>query len=174
MTTVIPFIPSNMAAPSFQAIFDGDSYRVVVTWNISAQRYYVNIYNQDGIWILTVPLVQSPPARGINSLSYDTIRRVMTVAMIDPAQWPIPLAAAGNLTMPGTMVDYTLENFDPIVLNATWRSLHIDPITFSFPLANDPGGINIVGSVSRYINMVAGMFTTSTFIYRNGAFEVSP
>jgi hypothetical protein len=93
--------------------------------------------------------------------------------MVDPSQWPIPLSSAGLSIPPGTIVDYTLENFDPIVLNATWRSLHINNTTFSFPLADDPGEVLIVGSVSRILSMVAGLFN-STLIYRNGAFEVTP
>jgi hypothetical protein len=156
------------------ATFDGDNYNVIVTWNVSAQRYYVNIYALDGTWIVTVPLVQTPPARPMQSVIYDNLRRVITAQMTDPSTWPVPLSKAGLLTAPGTIVDYTLENFDPAVLNATWRSLQVDVTTFSFPLANDPGEINILGSVTRLINMVGGLFKTSTFIYRNGAFEVNP
>jgi hypothetical protein len=173
MTTIIPFLPSNITAPIFTATFDGATYRVVITWNISAQRFYVNIYDQGGMWIVTVPLFQSPPARAVNSVSYDIIRRVMTIEMDDPSHWPIPLNTGGTGTKPGTMVDYTLENFDPPVLNAKWRSIQLNETTFSFPLADDPGAINIVGSVSRYLNMVNGLFQ-STLIYRNGAFEVNP
>jgi len=173
MTTIIPFLPSNIITPTFIATLDGNDYRVTITWNISAQRYYINIYDQSGVWIITVPLVQSPPARAINSLSYDSLRRVMTVQMVSPALWPVPLGSTGTATPAGMIVDYTLENFDPPVLNAKWRSLHINDTTFSFPLADDPGQINIVGSVSRYLSMVGGVFQ-STLIYRNGAFEVSP
>jgi hypothetical protein len=174
MTTVTPFLPSNLFTPKFGATFDGADYNVSITWNISAQRYYVNIYGLDGIWVVTVPLIQTPPARAVASLLYDNLRRVVTVQLSDPSTWPVPLSKAGLLTPPGTIVDYTLENFDPAVLNATWRSLHIDPITFSFRLEDDPGGINIIGSVSRYLNMVGGIFQTSTLIYRNGAFEINP
>jgi hypothetical protein len=173
MTTIIPFIPSNLLAPRFDVVLDGNNYNVVVTWNISAQRYYVNVYGIDGSWIITTPLVQSPPARAVNSFAYDTIRRIAMVSFVDPSLWPIPLSSAGTLTAPGTMVDYTLENFDPLVLNATWRSLHIDSTNFSFQLADNPGTINILGSVSRYLNMVGGIFQ-STLIYRNGSFEVNP
>jgi hypothetical protein len=171
MTTIIPFIPSNIVVPTFIANLDGDDYRVTITWNISAQRYYVNIYAGDGTWIVTVPLVQTPPSRAIESVSYDILRRVMTVSLVSSIYFPVPIGS--NLTAPGTMVDYTLENFDPPVLNGLWRSLHIDDLTFSFPLPDDPGQVNIVGSVGRYINMVAGIFN-STFIYRNGSFEVNP
>jgi hypothetical protein len=172
MTTVIPFIPSNIVAPTFQATLDGNNYRIVVTWNVSAQRYYVNIYDMGGVWIVTVPLVQSPPSRAVEAVSYDIIRRVLTVQLVDSIYFPVPIGS--NLTHPGVIVDYTLENFDPPVLNGLQRSLHINDTTFSFPLPDDPGQINILGSVARYMNMVGGIFITTTFIYRNGAFEINP
>jgi hypothetical protein len=153
---------------------DGDDYDVVITWNVSAQRYYVNIYGLDNSWIVTVPLIQTPPSRPIVSVVWDILRRVATVKMSDPSTWPVPLSTAGLLTPPGTIVDYTLENFVPAVLNARWRSLQVDPVTFSFTLVDDPGEITIVGSVARVINMIDGIFQISTLVYRNGAFEVNP
>jgi hypothetical protein len=171
MTTIIPFIPSNIVIPTFKATFDGDDYKVTITWNISAQRYYVNIYGTDGTWIVTVPLVQTPPSRAIETVTYDILRRVMTMRLVNPLYFPVPIGS--NLTPPGTIVDYTLENFDPPSLNGRQRSLHIDDLTFSFPLADDPGQINVVGSIARYIDMADGIFQ-STFIYRNGNFEVTP
>jgi hypothetical protein len=173
MSTIIPFIPSNLFVPTFAVTLDGNSYTVVVTWNVAAQRYYINIYAQDGTWIITVPLIQTPPSRGVNGLSYDSIRRVMTVELVAPPYWPVPIGSTGTFSPPGTMVDYTLENFDPIVLNAKWRSLHINDTYFEFQLADDPGQINMLGSVAQYTNMVGGLFQ-STLIYRNGAFEVNP
>ena len=171
MTTVIPFIPSNIVAPTFQATLDGNNYRIVVTWNVSAQRYYVNIYDMGGVWIVTVPLVQSPPSRAVEAVSYDIIRRILTGQLVDSIYFPVPIGS--NLTQPGVIVDYTLENFDPPVLNAKWRCIQLNETTFSFSLPDDPGPINVVGSVSRYLNMVNGLFQ-STLIYRNGAFEVNP
>lgn len=174
MTTVVPFIPSNLVAPEFPATFDGNDYRVVVTWNISALRYYINVYDSNGLWIITAPLVQSPPSRGVNGLSYDSLRRVMTVELVAPPFWPVPIGSTGTFSPPGTVVDYYLENFDPVVLNTKWRCLHINDTYFEFPLPDDPGQINVLGSVARYINMLSSVFVTSTLIYRNGAFEISP
>lgn len=174
MTTVIPFLPSNLVAPKFSVVLDGDPYNVVITWNISAQRYYVNVYGLDGSWLITIPLIQSPPARNIETIKFDPFQQAMIVKFVDPSLWPIPLSKEGVSTDPGTIVDYTLENFDPPFWNTKWRSLHIDPITFSFPMPSDPGEIKIVGTVSRYLNMVGSIFRRSTLIYRNGAFEVTP
>jgi hypothetical protein len=174
VTTVIPFLPSNLVAPSFRATLDGTDYDVEITWNVSAQRYYINIYGLDGTWIITTPLVQTPPARKIQSIVYDIFQKAIIVTMVDPSLWPVPLSAAGLNTPPGTIVDYTLENCDPTLLNQKWRSLHINNLSFSFQLPSDPGSINILGSVNRLMNMISGVFQTSTLIYRNGAFEVTP
>ena len=173
MTTIIPFLPSNLFTPKFRATLDGNDYDIKITWNVSAQRYYVNVYDLSGNWTVTVPMIQSPPARAVNRLVYDPLRLVMTVELVAPPFWPVPIGSTGTFSPPGTIVDYYLENFDPTVLNAKWRCLHINDTYFSFPLDTNPGQINILGSVSRYLNMVEGLFT-STLIYRNGAFEVNP
>jgi hypothetical protein len=95
----------------------------------------------------------------------------MTMTFVNSLSFPVPISS--NLISPGTILDYTLENFDPPVLNGKQRSLHINESSFSFPLANDPGQVNVIGSVARYIDMAGGIFQ-STFIYRNGSFEVTP
>jgi hypothetical protein len=174
MTTIIPFLPSNLVAPKFNATFDGTDYSVIITWNVSAQRYYVNIYGFDNSWILTIPLIQTPPARKIESVEYIRLQSIVVATMTDPTSWPIPLSPSGTLTRPGTMVDYTLEGFQPFTYNGKQRSMQINETSFSFPVTQDPGPIQILGTVSRIMNMVATVFITSTFVYRNGAFEINP
>ena len=61
MTTVTNFAPTVRAPFQFQATLDGVIYTVIVTWNLFGQRYYINIYALDGTWIVTLPLVGSPP-----------------------------------------------------------------------------------------------------------------
>jgi hypothetical protein len=174
MATFIPFTPSNLFVPSFVANFDGDDYTVKISWNISAQRFYINIYAGDGTWIVTVPLIQSPPSRGVASVAWDILQGTVSVQMVDPSLWPIPLSPAALGTPPGTIIEYTLENFVPDTYNGKFRGLHINPTLFTIPMTSDPGQAQILGSVSRHLNMVAGIFNTSTFIYRNGNFEVNP
>jgi len=173
MATVIPFIPSNIILPSFVATLDGDDYTVKVTWNISAQRFYINLYAQDGSWVTTVPLIQSPPARQVLSADWDILQGILTVVMVDPSLWPVPLSTEGTATKPGTIQNFTLENFVPNNYNGTFRGLMLNPTTFTIPMITDPGTATILGSVSRYLNMAAGIFQ-STLIYRNGCFEVNP
>jgi hypothetical protein len=174
MTTIIPFLPSNLKVPTFLATFDGDTYTVRVTWNISAYRYYINIYGADGSWIITVPLITTAPGRQINSVVYDPLQLLLTFQLPDPADWPLPLSPAGTNTKPGTIVDYTISGFQPNTYNGSFRCLQINPTTFSTPMANDPGPVVVYGVVDRLLNMISSVFQTSTLVYRNGAFEINP
>jgi hypothetical protein len=58
--TTFDFVPSTQAPFQFQPTFDGISYNVVVTWNLFGKRFYVNVYNLDGTWVYTMPLIGSP------------------------------------------------------------------------------------------------------------------
>jgi hypothetical protein len=174
MTTVVPFIPSNLQAYEFPVKLDGGDYQIKITWNISAQRYYVNVYGNDGSWIITTPLVMSPPGRSIQLVKYNPFRLVLEVTMVSPEYWPIPLSPGGLATAPGTVIDYTLEGFNPTTYNGKFRGLHINGTQFTVPMAVDPGPVVVIGHVSRDLNMVAGVFKTSTLVYRNGAFEIKP
>ena len=66
--TLIPFTPSTNAVPPFRTSFvlDGSTYIGVVTWNISGQRWYITLTNQQGNLIKNQPLIGSP-------LNYDII-----------------------------------------------------------------------------------------------------
>jgi hypothetical protein len=172
MTTIIPFLPSNLVAPKFKATFDGAQYEVTVTWNVSAQRYYINVYDVNRIWIITVPLISSPPARDVQSAYYDPFLNAIVVDLVDPSLWPCPLA--GPITRPGTIIEYTLDNFQPSTYNGKFRSLHINGTRFTFPMPIDPGPLIVLGRVNRLLSMVDTVFTRSTMVYRNGAFEISP
>jgi hypothetical protein len=153
---------------------DGTSYNVTITWNVSAQRYYINVYTLDGTWIITTALVSTPPARDIASVVYDPFLSLATVTMVDPTLWPVPLAHEGLVTPPGTVIDYTLEGFTPDTYNGLVRALQINPTTFTFPLATDPGPVVVMGKVNRLINMIQSLFSTSSLVYRNAAFEINP
>jgi hypothetical protein len=107
MTTVIPFIPSNIKAPTFPVTLDRSNFNVTLTWNISALRYYLNIYDKTkGTWIITIPLVSTPPARSVSSAIYDPFLNSVVVTFVDPLQWASP--ATGPVTKPGTIIKYTL------------------------------------------------------------------
>ena len=61
MTTFTNFTPTLSAPFQFQATLDGNSYNVIITWNLFGQRYYVDIYNAQQTLIVSLPLIGSPP-----------------------------------------------------------------------------------------------------------------
>jgi len=172
MTTIIPFLPSNVTTPEFRARLDGEDHTIRITWNVSAQRFYINVYSADGTWIITVPLISSPPARSVLYAAYDPFLSVVTVDMAPYGGWTVPYA--GIATKPGTIIHYTLDGFQPNTYNGRYRCLHIQPLRFTFPMPRDPGPLVVVGHVSRLLNMIQSVFTRSTMVYRNGAFEINP
>lgn len=66
MTTLYPFQPTATQPFQFQPTFDGTVYTVIATWNVTAQRYYINIYSLSGDRIATLPLIGSPADSDIN------------------------------------------------------------------------------------------------------------
>lgn len=71
MTTYIPFNPSPTAIPpfAFKAILNGVNYSLTVTWNLSGQRWYLNIFTLQGVPQLSVAMVGSPPDYDINLIN---------------------------------------------------------------------------------------------------------
>jgi hypothetical protein len=62
MTTLIPFQPSNVTTPPFQATVTLDSvaYSATVTWNIAGQRWYLTLTDQSGNVAWNGAMVGSP------------------------------------------------------------------------------------------------------------------
>lgn len=62
MTTLVPFLPNNLATPPFRTIFslDGSSVVGTVTWNIFGQRWYLSLTDQSGNNLWTGAMVGSP------------------------------------------------------------------------------------------------------------------
>jgi len=173
VTIIIPFVPSTVRPFSFSPTLDGIVCNVIVTWNVSSQRYFINVYDNTGRWVVTTGLVSSPPARTVDSVVYDPNQLGLNVFLVDPPDWPVPLSPGGLATKPGTIMDYTLENFSPSTFNGEFRGMHITETHFIVPMAINPGIPIITGVASRILSMVSGYFN-STLIYRNSSFEVSP
>ncbi len=164
MTTYTPFRPSNITAPRVTVVLDYQDTTLVVTWNVAAQRYYVNMYTLDGVWVVTTPLVETSRSMLVKSLLYDAPRNRMVGRLVAFMWRPA-----------GQIVDYTLENFSPSTLNGPRQCLRLSANEgdFAYPINQDPGQVTALGSVGRYHNMAAGYFN-STLIYRDGQFETSP
>ena len=64
--TQTAFTPTAAGAFQFNATLDGGAYVCTVTWNVYAQRWYLNIYSITGTLIVARALIASNPAFPIN------------------------------------------------------------------------------------------------------------
>jgi hypothetical protein len=162
----LPHRPSQ--APKFTMTLNGEFHTLTVTWNVSAQRYYFNLYDSFGTWVVTAPLIPTAPGVRVSSLVYSPKLRSMVAKLVEPHWRPL-----------GQIVDYTLEGVDPAWLNAKHRSETTGADEFVFylsraavPVDVDPGQIALAGTAHRYVNLVEGYIENATLIFRNDAFEV--
>lgn len=163
MAAIIPFVPSAVQAPEFLVTLDNQTYRVLVTWSLAGQRYYINIYNLDGTLIVCRALVGSPVGSDIASMSWTN----GTVTVETKEAHGLMLYSMARITIAGVA---------PAAYNGQQEVFVTGRYTFTYPLAANPGEVVTQGSASQNLNMVDGYFTTSTLVFRtaNSQFEVGP
>lgn len=66
MTTFVVFNNNPNVLFQFNASLDGANYTVTCPYNISGQRYYINISNNFGNLIMSRPIIGSPDNIDIN------------------------------------------------------------------------------------------------------------
>ena len=64
--TRTPFLPSATQPFEFQPTLDGLQYTAFVKWNVFGRRYYLELYQLDGVRVLTTALIGSPNDADIN------------------------------------------------------------------------------------------------------------
>jgi hypothetical protein len=69
MTTYTPFVPNPVTAFNFLTTLDGTQYSVVITWNMSGQRWYLNIFTLQNVPVLIIALIPSPDDYDFNLLN---------------------------------------------------------------------------------------------------------
>ena len=163
MTQAVTFVPSTISAPSFRATLDGAQYTIVIVWAFFGNRYYASCYDQNNKLIFWTPIIESPIGLTIEALSWDPNAQIVTVTTMEPHGYPI--CAPVNLVIEGASPSGYAGAF---LMTPTGQS------TLTFPLTTDPGIAVAFGTLCYYFNIAAGFFTTSTLIYRNGQFIVSP
>ena len=64
---IIPFTPSNTAAPPFQVTvtLDGNAYSMTTMWSAYRGDWMVQLYDSTGALFSNMPLIGSPPNYGI-------------------------------------------------------------------------------------------------------------
>ena len=163
MTTIFQFQPTPQAPYQFMPTLDGQQYNVIVTWNLFGQRWYITIYDLSGNVVLSEPLGASPSALNIAMLSW--ANGWITATTEVPHGYLMDQTV--NLTVTGCLPDSYNDGVQAIV---------VDDITLEWPMVSDPGTATQFGFVSWAIDLVEGLFQTSTMVFRDGTqqFEVSP
>lgn len=162
MTTTFPFTPSTSAPVQFSPVLDGQTYSAIISWNVFAQRFYLNLYDSNGTLIVCKAVVGSPPAQTISTLSWAD--GIVTVTFSDPHGYQV-----------GTVAYLVLSGASPSAYNGTYLCSIASPTVVTYRLATDPGQATAAGSMGANINLLQGYFT-STMVFRteNAQFEVSP
>lgn len=163
MTTFFPFVPNVQAPFAFQPTLDGTAYAATVTWNLFGQRWYVNVNQQDGTLVFSLPLLGSPDGVAIESATWAF--GIVTIVTARPHTYTV-----------GQTVAVTISGCAPDAYNGVVLAFIVDALTFTYPLAANPGDITQLGAEIYNLNLSAGYFTTSTLIYRGSSqtFEVTP
>ena len=158
---------SNKVVPSFTPTFDGSPYICKLFWNLSAQRYYVLCTDLDNNLIFFVPLVTSLPGIQINSLTWDSVRKIVSGVCSAPHNIPV-----------NTVCIRSILDSVPAAYNGTYYIRSTGATTFSYPMKYNPNVKNVdsattAGSLNQFISITAGYFN-SVMIFRNNVFEVLP
>jgi hypothetical protein len=161
--TTFPFNPTGQATFSFEPTLDGQQYQAIVTWNLFAQRYYLNLYTLSNVLVVALAIVGSPSGVQLQSLAWAKGKVTATTE-----------APHGYKT--GKIVTLVIAGVTPDGYNGTFQCLITGPSTFTYALAANPGQATALGTATYNINLVGGYFTTSSLVYRAPAnqFEVSP
>lgn len=160
-TVIIPFVPSLIQAPEFQVTLDGQIYNCIVTWNLAAQRFYLNIYQLNGERVLTVAMVGSPVGVPIAAMSWKNGKVTVTTGK------PHTLKYLATMRI-------TITNVVPVAYNGEFEIFVTGTDTFTFLLDANPGEMVTPGSANQNIDLVSGLFN-SVMVFRaaNSQFEVT-
>jgi hypothetical protein len=161
--TPFPFNPTAQATFTFSPTLDGQQYQGIVTWSLFGQRYYLNLYSLSNVLVVARALVGSPGSIPLQALTW--LAGKATATTVAPHGLKI-----------GNVVTLTVFGVTPDGYNGTFQCVITGPSTFTFSISANPGTVTALGSVSYNINLVSGLFATSSLIYRTPArqFEVYP
>lgn len=160
--TTYAFPAASQQVFQFQPVLDGATYNVVVTWNVFGQRWYANVFDLSGNRVLTIPVLSSPSALNLQSLSWANGRATAT-------------ATTPHGFLVGATVRLTISGCSPDGYDGVVDVLSTGPSSFSWALASDPGDATVLGSAGYVVNMLDGYFgSTMTFDDPSSSFTVSP
>lgn len=159
---VFDFAPSTLAPFQFAPTLDGQIYTAIVTWNLFAQRWYLNLYTLGGALIVSTALIGSNVGVTLSAIAWDL--GAVTATTSAPHRYPI-----------GATLNLAISGVAPAGYNGSVSALVTGPRTFTYPLAAFPGLAAVLGAVAYDINLVGAYFASSVaFRQASQQFEVSP
>lgn len=160
--TTTAFTPTPLAPFQWQPTLDGSQYNATVTWNIYGQRWYLNLTQPNGTLVVAEALVDTAPAVPL-----------LTIAWVNGTVTATTSGGHGYLV--GATAWLTIAGCAPSAYNGLILCYVTSPITFTFPLALNPGPVTTIGAVSVPISMTGGYFgSVLTFDYSSQSFTVLP
>ena len=160
MTTIVSFRPSPAANFQFQASLDGSTYTITVIWNLSGQRWYINVTDSQNQLIVSLPMIASPDNFNIDLLAgyFTTVlvfRQSSQQFEIDPAP-PSVITPITTLVAPLNLVAVG----GPRIITWSW-GLVKGASAYNLYWANRPGvtplnGIRIPNIQTPYAQSVDG------------------
>jgi len=162
VTTRFPLLPNTQQQFQFQPTLDGTIFQASVPWNLSGQRYYINLIDPNGIRVMTLPLVGSRDAVSMQNITWKN--GIVTVTTTVPHQF-----------MMGKTIDLYVLGVLPVEYNGLVRVLVSGLSEVQYKLTANPGPYSQLGVLDYVLNLAAGYFT-STMVFRssNATFEINP
>lgn len=142
MSTLVQFTPSTNQAFNFQATLGGTPCNVTVLWNVSGQRYYVQVADLSGNVLLFRPMSASGPV-----LQAQFTWALGTATAVTALPHNVPIGSVAN-----AYASKTESGFD-----GQYQLLATGANTLTYPLAtnpNEPGPV--AGNVSFALNLTQG------------------
>lgn len=151
MTSFVAFQPTAIEPFQFNATLDKQTYSVLITWNLSGQRYYINIHDQDQNLIISRPMTESPDGFALSSppsvfrvalMNWgDRDGGTLSFVLVDPL--PIEVKLGSTVVVSGA------TNFGSAGNGAVNGSFIInelyDPFNFTAILTASEGDIGAIG-----------------------------
>lgn len=149
MSTLVDFLPTNIAPFQFQPTLNGTQYQVMIPWNIFTPGYYLSLSDLQGNQILYRALTSSGPSlQAVFAWSEQVVGVATAVAHNVPV---------GSLAM--VRVSQTNLGFDGF-----YNALAVGPTQLTYELDVNPQAA-AQGTLSFPLNLVQGVLDDCFLFY---------
>lgn len=141
-TTFVTFAPNTRAPFQFSPNLDGAQFQATCTWNVSGQRYYIELIDASNNPALTCAIVESGP---VLQGTFAWAASVAALTTSTPHNVPIGQLVQARVYGTGSGFD---GNFTMLAISAN---------TLTYTLPDDPETGPVEGTLSFDINMASGI-----------------